>query len=262
MMTDIIIPQYMTTAMTLECLESIRKCTTDYRIILVDDGTKPGDGLRDVESKVRSMGEEHLFIHRERNLGYGPTINQGMAEVKTDRFVEINNDVVVTPNWLKELHIAMDKVEDLVMVSPVTKDMSGICGYRESGPKVGYTRDKDPEEFFASLPPMDPLIIGSSETEYEVIPGFCTLLDTEVVLHQLGGYDDQFLVIRGDSDLNDRIHEVGYKTGICFNSFVYHRMCYTRNRMDPDVVKARRLKDFELYGQKRRAREERTAQCE
>lgn len=255
MITDIIIPQYLTTDLTIRCLEALQANTRDFRVILVDDGTPDRAAVDKVVEVLRLVDPKHVFLRSDENRGYGPTVCAGMNAVESSIFVLMNNDVRVTPDWLPKIIAGITIHARVAMLAPVADDMSGVCGYKSMAERLGYCAERDgtPEEFFGSLS-TDILMIDRIGSEDDVVPGFCTAMRRDVVIDHLGGYDKRFLLVRGDSDLNRRIHALGYLTGVCVNCFVYHDLCATRKVMDRKVLNRRRLADYALYERKNRER--------
>jgi len=248
-MTDIIIPQYKTIALTIRCIESIVKYTKDFRIILIDDGTPDKNDVRKVVSFLHKIGVSHVFSGFDRNCGFGPAVRCGMERVESEFFVLMNNDVVVTSNWLDKLFVGIRTSDKIAIIAPVTDHMKGICSYVNAGKLVGYKKGANLENFFNNLS-------LQVVTDTDVIPGFCTLMRKGIVWGELGGYDIRFLMAHGDRDLNDRIKEAGYLAALCLNCFVYHDHAATTRLLPSQVRKKRLLEDKALLEKNRRKRAE------
>lgn len=133
---DIIIPQWGNTDYTLNLLESIRDCTTDYRIILIDNGT--GAGEWDVFwSALEAMEDAGLpevtLIRNKENLGFVKGANQGIATSTAPYVVLQNNDTIVEPGWLDKMVECFDD-PDVGLVGPVT-ELAASWQNKENIPK-------------------------------------------------------------------------------------------------------------------------------
>jgi GT2 family glycosyltransferase len=74
------------------CFLRIKRFTTDYELIVVDNGSTTG-----VE-----MMKEHadIYIRNKENIGFGRACNQGFGVATGDYVVCMNNDVFVYKDWL------------------------------------------------------------------------------------------------------------------------------------------------------------------
>lgn len=77
------------------CISSIRKWTTDYELILVDnDSPLSGDYLRN---------EADVYIRNQANLGYAPAVNRGYKLAKGEYIAVMNDDLEVYYAWADNL---------------------------------------------------------------------------------------------------------------------------------------------------------------
>lgn len=88
---------------TIECLESLKHITyPNYDVLLVENGSTDGS----VEY-FREMYPEIEMIENRENLGFAEGNNVGIRyafkEMNPKYIVTLNNDMVVTSNWLTEL---------------------------------------------------------------------------------------------------------------------------------------------------------------
>lgn len=98
---DIIIPHYGVNHLTeycLDCLISIRRCSNDYRIIFVDNGSPEFDKIAP-ELNLHP----HLLIRNSKNLGYVKAVNQALMLASAPYIVFLNNDTEAVPFWLENL---------------------------------------------------------------------------------------------------------------------------------------------------------------
>jgi len=245
MSVDIVIPQYGRADLTVECLKAVAKCTRDYRIVLIDDGTEDKDSVKDVLSMLKMLEMPHTFFVSRKNRGFSNAANRGMSLGDTEFLVLLNNDVVVTDGWLDKLLVAIQTSAKIALITPVTDNASSFCQCDKVGVLLGY-KGEDPATFFnSSLPRV--LDVPSSN-----VPAFCSLMRRSVIYDRLGGFDEDFIMFGQDDDLNDRIRGAGYKTCVCGNCFVYHKHGATVGS-HPKREELRR-KDRETLLRKRRER--------
>ena len=100
--TSIIILTYNNLEYTKKCLESIKKYTekNSYEIIIVDNNST--DGTREYLKKEKNL----KVILNDSNEGFPKGVNKGIKIAnKENDILLLNNDTVVTTNWLKNLKI-------------------------------------------------------------------------------------------------------------------------------------------------------------
>ena len=97
--TSIILLTYNKLEYTKICIESIRKFTPKgkYEIIVVDNNSNDGtlDWLKEQD--------DLKVIYNDYNAGFPKGCNQGIKISRGDSILLLNNDTVVTPNWLNVL---------------------------------------------------------------------------------------------------------------------------------------------------------------
>jgi len=86
-----------------KCLESIKKNTKRrlYETIVIDNGSK--DGSVEMLKKMKGRGFLDKLILNRENLGFSNGNNQGFKEARGQFFFMLNNDTLVTKNWLDNL---------------------------------------------------------------------------------------------------------------------------------------------------------------
>jgi len=98
-LVSIIILNFNGRNMLRECLQSVlRTKYSNYEVIVVDNGSKD-DSCAMVEREFSDV----KLIKNLRNLGYSKGNNKGILHSRGDFIVLLNNDVIVTPEWLSEL---------------------------------------------------------------------------------------------------------------------------------------------------------------
>lgn len=89
---------YNSVEYTKKCIESMINCNTPLdRLVVVDN--KSSDGTVDY-LKTLSLGG--LILNQE-NLGCGVAWNQGILHLQSDWTIIMNNDVIVSKDWVNQL---------------------------------------------------------------------------------------------------------------------------------------------------------------
>jgi len=197
--TSIIIPVYNNHQITRDCIYSIEKYTTDYEVIVVDNGSSPAFSGAD------------RVIFNEQNLGFPKAVNQGIKAATGDVVVILNNDTLVTPHWLDRIHKHLEIYD---MVGPVTNNISGPqkIEYKLNDNRIAL--DMFSERLY-------------SEKEGQIYPYhrlvfFCVAVK-KAVIDKIGFLDEDFTPGNfEDDDFCLRAVEAGFKLGIAEDVFIYH----------------------------------------
>lgn len=103
---------YNSVEYTKLCINSmIQHGTPLDRLVVVDNGSK--DETRDYLSTLPLGGR----IFNTQNLGCGVAWNQGALALQSEWTIVMNNDVLVSPNWIENL-IGVAERQNLKIVSP------------------------------------------------------------------------------------------------------------------------------------------------
>jgi GT2 family glycosyltransferase len=101
-MLYIVIPVFNRKEFTRACLQSLRhQTTTDFRVVVVDDGSTDGTGqmLREEFPEVLvEQGDGTLFWTAGVNLGIRRALREGACLIMT-----LNNDVVTAPDFVADM---------------------------------------------------------------------------------------------------------------------------------------------------------------
>ncbi len=233
MKTSIIIPVYNNIEMTKQCIESIRKNTSvDYEIIIADDGSniKTGDEIMDIfKSYCIKHKEWYFWLRKHRGFIYA--CNFGYLLAKGEFVLFLNNDTILTPNWLDNMLKYFDKIPNLGAVGCKTNEISGIqkdCLYDSFEKRnLNFTFKGNRVDCIESY---SSLITKHNKDKFSPWPrivGFCMLLKREVCekikLEDGNLFDERFGMGNfEDDDLCLRLLRAGYINGIAEDVFIYH----------------------------------------
>jgi len=190
------------------CLDSIRKHTrVPYELIIVDNGST--DGTR---RWLESFPDIKLVANRE-NLGFPKGANQGIRASSGENILLLNNDIVVTPGWLRQLLVHLHSADDVGIVGPLT---NFAAGDQRITPPYGNLVELDGFAWKLGKQQRGRCLPTS------MIVGFC-LLTKRSVLDRIGLLDERFgLGTFEDTDLSHRARQAGYRLLICQDVYVHH----------------------------------------
>ncbi len=219
---------------SVECLESLRQCTyPNYEVTVVDNGS---DG-EDVRLLRERFGHDVRLIENERNLGFAKGCNIGMRDALdrgADYVVLLNNDTVVTPDFLEEMITVALRDEKLGIAGGKIRCYEfpeviwfggGIIDYRTGSTPIRGSGEVDRGQYDE---------IG----EVDWICS-CFMLISRDVLQSVGMFDERFFFGWEDVDLCVRAARNGYKVLYVPGSRIWHKGW--------GVNKKQRLKGLPLY---------------
>ncbi|EGW36167.1 glycosyltransferase [Desulfosporosinus sp. OT] len=223
MTTSIIILTVNQLAVTQQCLGSIRQNTPEsYELIVVDNGSTDGT----IEYLKSQPDIKAVF--NSSNLGFAKGCNQGRELASGDNILFLNNDTVVTENWLGNMLRLLYSQPQIGLVGPVSNKANGHqqinVSYAELSGLVDFAR-----EYCAKN-------AGCYRRVFRLV-GFCLLVKKEVI-NQVGGFDELFgLGNVKDDDFCLRAVRAGYHLMIALDSFVHHIAQLTFNSIQEGSFK-------------------------
>ena len=174
--TSIIILTYNNLDKTKDCIESIRKYTDkdSYEIIVVDNNSTDDTKLFLEEQ------DDIKVIFNESNVGFPMGCNIGIANAEeTYDILLLNNDTIVTKNWLSNLKKCLYSDEKIGAVGAVSNNGANLQG-------VDFTyNDFDEMQNLASKNNISDV---KKWEEKVCLIGYCLLIKREV-MDQLNGLD-------------------------------------------------------------------------
>lgn len=209
MKTSIIILTHNKLEYTKKCIESIRKYTQSgtYEMIIIDNNST--DGTTDWLRRQKDL----RVIYNKKNVGFPKGCNQGIEVAKGDNILLLNNDTVVTSNWLANLTKCLYSSEDIGAVGAITNN----CSYYQAI-NVQYKSLDEMHAFASKHNQSNPQLW---EERLKLV-GFCMLIKREVI-DKIGLLDEMFTPGNfEDDDYSLRIRLAGYRLILCKDTFIHH----------------------------------------
>lgn len=214
---SIITVSYEDDGLTLKFLKQLGKAN-DVEIIVVDNST--GNTLQ------QKLPSEIIYIHAEKNRGYGGAVNLGIQKSRGEWIMVLNNDIETTVNDVKTV-IAIAQKLNAKLATPKL-----MLPDRTIQHSVGYfdSFSKNPINFLFARPRfIDPTSI-TSKTLVDVTTGAAMLINREVI-DSLGLFDDKnFFMYFEDIDLCLRTVQKGYKWLFIPEITMLHLQSVTANK--------------------------------
>lgn len=180
---SIIIPVYNQINYTLNCLYSLKEelLQTSCEIIVINDCST--DNTLAVLNKIEGI----TIINNEKNLGFLRNINLGIEQAKGERVLLLNNDVVVLPNFLKELLVPFKSYDNVGAVGakaihPTQIILEAGSAILNNGTSINLGREHVPHH---------PADQGIKVVDY--CSGYCLLLNRYLPDGKLVQLDEHFI---------------------------------------------------------------------
>jgi radical SAM superfamily enzyme YgiQ (UPF0313 family)/GT2 family glycosyltransferase len=226
---DIIIPTYENEELTLACLQSIKDHTDSniYRVILVDNGSKDTTKVESALSEIPS-----IFLKLPTNQGFVKAINTGLKHSTAPAICLLNNDTIVTTNWLDKLLTSLYSLDEIGVVGPMT--MFARMNYDSQHCLSLYSALLPPHACWWSLEKVNEELSrlhSGKLQDMEFIAFFCAIIKQEVYNKVVksnkrykNGLDENFNIgLWDDVDWCTTVRELGYRTVLSLDTCIYHK---------------------------------------
>ena len=207
---SIVIPAYNHLDTTKQCIEHILKYTDfeklNAELILIDHGSN--DGTLEYFQSIPNA----KVIHFKNNIrmymfAMIPLICQGKY------LALINNDILVTKNWLKNLLSCIESDEKIALTVPMTPN---ICNLQMISVSTN-----DPEEFVLWANEFNHSNPSLWSDRTRLMPSLCIYRMKTIC--ELGLVDPYFYSMEfWDDDFSLRVRRAGYRQVLCEDTACYH----------------------------------------
>tara|TARA_B100001971_G_C18265198_1_gene591442 strand:+ start:74 stop:1093 length:1020 start_codon:yes stop_codon:yes gene_type:complete len=219
---SIIILNYNGGDLVVQCLNSVLRIDYEnFEVILLDNNSTDGS-MTNVNNKFGSKQQVKIIMNK-RNLGYAEGNNVGVMESKGEYLVFLNNDVIVDPNFLKELVIVM-KTDSIAAAQAKLMFMDHPTKFYSAGHYIDY---------FGMVH-----VLGEFEEDkgqfdnvYDMFGahGAAFIVKRNLFL-KVGGFDSDFFLLFEESDLCWRFWLIGYRIVFVPKAIAYHKHGYAHKR--------------------------------
>ena len=203
---DIIIPHYGAgelTQLCIDCLQSIKLFTEDYRLIFVDNASPEFDYV------VGALeNHPHVLIRETENVGVTRAVNHGLAVSTAPHVVLLNNDTLAVEDWIQKLQLGFSKFPRVGLAGPLTTTPQSWQGVWQCTPPVPGMRT-----------PPSVHILGRGR----MLAFFCVMM-SRAVIDTVGPLDESYGVGFGDDDAYCRsVQRAGFDLALIQTLRIPHR---------------------------------------
>lgn len=215
-LTSAVVISYNQWHLTERCLQSIvdHSDTEALEVIVVDNASVDETPHR-LQNWAQQDPERRKVILNQDNRGFGPAVNQGLAQASGDYLIILNNDIIVGPGWIRGLRRHLEANTQLGILCPVTNNIGNEAQVALHG--------STPAEVFESARHYNLARVGKL-LPLSIAAFFCVMIPRHVYV-KLGGLDEQFVPgFFEDDDYCLRIKDLGLSVGCAEDVFVYHEL--------------------------------------
>lgn len=210
------------------CVESLFKYTQgiNFELIFVDNGSTK-DNTKEYLESLKAQHSNIKTIYNKENLGFACANNQGIEASEGDYVLLLNNDVILSDDWLDKMLLVLQSDNKAGLVAPCTNHASG----RQ---KVLFDATAEDDELIQKYAKDTLVKKAGSWINVDRVIGFCMLIKREV-LFKVGVLDEMF----GPGGYEDydycmRVRQAGYDIIVAEDTFIFHigGKGYSSNNMD------------------------------
>lgn len=212
-LVSIVILTFNQIRFTQECVASIQACTPEpHEIIFVDNGST--DGTVEWLKEQLQVNAGYRLIDNGTNFGFAKGCNQGIKTAQGEFILLLNNDVVVTSEWLGGMLECLRRQQNAGIIGPMTNNISGIQRVK----RIGYDDMSGLNSYASYFRQTN----RYRRIENRRIVGFCMLFRHELA-DRIGLLDESF----GSGNFEDddyclRAELAGYRNLIAGDVFIHH----------------------------------------
>jgi ATP-binding cassette subfamily B protein len=198
-------------ACTRLALESVLANTKEpsYELVVVDNAS--AEPTRKYLEVLGSRNHHVRVIRNDQAIGFAAACNQGLAAAKGEILVLLDDDVIVTPNWLVDLARHLDDPA-IGVVGPATNRSRGTAqvptSYTTYGEMVGFARRRRAE------------LADGATREVDVADMFCVAVRGDV-FEAVGPLDERLEVGTFEDDYARRVRDAGYRVACAAEVFAH-----------------------------------------
>lgn len=214
---SIIIVNYHTSSLLVECLKSINENTTalDYEVIIVDNGSEP-DLKEILESTIKEINKKNYrLILLNDNKGFGSANNEGLKIARGRNILFLNPDILLLNNGIKTLSDFLDNNPKVGACGGNlhNANMQPVYSFKRISPGILWETDELLNNWIQKL------LYGKNKNynhkekpdKVKNLSG-ANLMVKKKCLNTTGNFSDKYFMYFEDTDLCRRIRKAGWST--------------------------------------------------
>ncbi|MCM1003745.1 MAG: glycosyltransferase family 2 protein [Candidatus Gastranaerophilales bacterium] len=184
---------------TKKFIESLYKYTTDFELIVVDNGSTDG-----TIEYLKSLSNIKTIFNSE-NQGFSKGNNQGLEIAQGEFIGFLNNDILLSPDWFKEIEKIFQS-QNAAFVSP-----------RQINPYYDKANEKNYLKYFEKQNYTKPYAKDFDECVFSCV------ITKRSVIDKIGSFDENYSpAFFEDNDLKFRAINSGYDVFVANTCCFFH----------------------------------------
>ena len=236
---SVVIPAWNLWDMTRGCLESLAKHTPPGAIeaVVVDNGSSDAT-CTELEALGRALfGEYFQAVRLKQNMGFAVGCNSGARAARGEFVFFLNNDTLLTPNWLPPLIEGLQASPGLGMVGPLL--LFPEIG-RVQHCAVAFAPTLEVQHLYFYFPGDHPA--PNAKRQVQALSGAALLLD-KGLFFRCGGFHEGYKNGFEDLDLCCSLRKMGLRLACVPQSVICHLTSQTPGRYEHDSANARLINE-------------------
>jgi GT2 family glycosyltransferase len=227
---------------TIPCIDSVLKHTSRERVEIIAVDNNSHDETKECLLAYEKANEKYFkAIINTINYGYAKGNNIGINASSGDIVILLNNDTVVTPNWLEALLDKFEQHEKIGLVGAVSNSVGNE--QQVFNPSLDITNFHSFAEEYVS----------KRKGNYfftENLGFFCVAISRDV-LNKIGLLDENFGVgMFEDTDYCVRALNSDYKLAVAEDCFVFHSGSFSFKKLGTEKFQELFLKNYKYFTSK------------
>ena len=196
----------------------IEKYSKEANIVVIDNNSIDGS-----KHYLKTNYKKIKVISHEKNYGFAGGYNRAIKKIKNPYILLINNDVIVTKNWIRPLLKFLELNKEFSVVQPKILNLNKKNYFEYSGAAGGFIDYFGIPFCRGRIGDVIEKDLGQYNCPSKIFwaSGTCVLIDRKIFI-KVGGFDKQFFMHQEEIDLCWRIQGIGKGIGYCPNSKVFH----------------------------------------
>ncbi len=227
---SIIIPAWNLWELTKPCLESLAAHTPQelrVEVLVVDNNSTDATKEALAPTLQTLFGEFGHSLRLPENMGFAKACNAGAAKAQGELLFFLNNDTLLTKNWLPPLIQALENTPKLGMVGPLLLYPSE----RVQHLGIGFSPSLELVHLYHLFPQNHSVV--RKKRNLQAITGAALLLPAKL-FQDCGGFFTEYINGFEDLDLCCAIRQKGLNLTCIAQSCIYHITSQTPGRFDHD----------------------------
>jgi GT2 family glycosyltransferase len=224
-LVSVVVASFNQKELLCRCLESVFQ--QEYRpieVIVVDNGSN-----EDIVDTVTAEFPDCRVLRNEVNLGFAGGYNRGIQNAAGEYVAILNNDAIVSPQWLSSLVAAAQMDDSIGAVGSIILDgnrprVLDSCG-------VGISFDGMSRQAMKGRVP--PVLSGPRDV---LLVSGCACLFRMRALGEIGLFDEDFFAYCEDTDLGLRLRWAGWRAVVVPGCEVIHYYSMTTGKFSLDKL--------------------------